>query len=101
MGTMRSSRLGASRPARQTILPYSSAGSLPRPLPYAPTGHSERAVHPPRWLVAETEEEHTMTRLLPTCAIVAAMTVAVGAQDTKVKSRTEVKADDATVVSLT
>ena len=42
-----------------------------------------------------------MTRLMPICAIVAAMTVTVNAQDTKVKSRTEVKADDATVVSLT
>ena len=42
-----------------------------------------------------------MTRLMPICAIVAAMTVTVGAQDTKVTSKTEVKADDATVVSLT
>ena len=42
-----------------------------------------------------------MPRLIPICAIVAAMTVAVGAQDTTVKSRTRVKADDATVVSLT
>jgi hypothetical protein len=42
-----------------------------------------------------------MKRLIPICAIVAAMTTTVGAQDTKVKSRTTVKADDATVVSLT
>ena len=42
-----------------------------------------------------------MPRLLSICAIVAAMTVSVGAQDTKVTSRTKVKADDATVVSLT
>ena len=42
-----------------------------------------------------------MPRLISICAIVAAMTVTVSAQDTKVKSRTKVKADDATVVSLT
>ena len=42
-----------------------------------------------------------MKRLFPICAIVTAMTVTVGAQDTKVKSRTKVKADDATVISLT
>jgi hypothetical protein len=42
-----------------------------------------------------------MKRLFSICAIVAAMTVTVGAQDTKVKSRTKVKADDATVISLT
>src|SRR5688572_21674271 len=42
-----------------------------------------------------------MRRLMTTCALVAAAAVAAGAQDTTVKSRTEVKADDATVVSLT
>jgi hypothetical protein len=42
-----------------------------------------------------------MNRLIPICAIVAAMTATVGAQDTKVESRTKVKADDATVISLT
>ena len=42
-----------------------------------------------------------MLRLISICAVVAAMTVAVGAQDTKVTSRTKVKADDATVISLT
>jgi hypothetical protein len=41
-----------------------------------------------------------MQRLIPICAIVAAMTVALGAQDTKVTSRTEVEADDASVLSL-
>lgn len=44
-----------------------------------------------------------MRRLVTTCAIVAAAAAAAGAQDrdTTVKSRTEVKADDATVLSLT
>jgi hypothetical protein len=42
-----------------------------------------------------------MRRMMTTCALVAAAAVAAGAQDTTVKSRTEVKADDATVVSLT
>lgn len=42
-----------------------------------------------------------MQRLLPICAIVAGMTVATAAQDKTVKSKTEVEADDATVVSLT
>jgi hypothetical protein len=42
-----------------------------------------------------------MQRLISICAVVAAMTVAAAAQDTKVKSRTKVQADDATVVSLT
>lgn len=43
-----------------------------------------------------------MRRLIPVCAIVAGLTVAASAQDTTVKSRTTVKADDdATVVSLT
>ena len=42
-----------------------------------------------------------MKRLIPVCAIVAAMTATVDAQDTKVKSRTKVKAEDATIVSLT
>lgn len=42
-----------------------------------------------------------MRRFIPICALVAAVTVGLGAQDTKVNSRTKVKADDATVVSLT
>src|SRR5688572_16384559 len=42
-----------------------------------------------------------MHRLFPTCAIVAVMTAPLAAQDTTVTSRTQVKADDATVISLT
>jgi hypothetical protein len=42
-----------------------------------------------------------MHRLFPTCAIVAVLTAPLAAQDTKVTSRTQVKADDATVISLT
>jgi hypothetical protein len=42
-----------------------------------------------------------MSRVIPLCAMVTAVTIGLGAQDTKVNSRIKVKADDATVVSLT
>jgi hypothetical protein len=42
-----------------------------------------------------------MNHLFAIGALLAATAVAAGAQDTEVRSRTEVKADDATVVSLT
>ena len=42
-----------------------------------------------------------MQRLISACAVAAALAVPAAAQDTTVKSRTEIKADDATVVALT
>ena len=41
-----------------------------------------------------------MRLLIPICALTAAMSVGVAAQDTTAKSKTTVKADDATVISL-
>ncbi|HEY3157788.1 MAG TPA: hypothetical protein VGJ78_02410 [Vicinamibacterales bacterium] len=40
-------------------------------------------------------------RLFPVAIMVAALSVALSAQDSKVKSRTNIKADDATVTSMT
>ena len=42
-----------------------------------------------------------MHRLISACAVAAALAVPAAAQDTTVKSRTDIKADDATVVALT
>lgn len=42
-----------------------------------------------------------MKRLIPACAIAVAMAVSAYAQDTTVKSRTKVKADDARTVTMT
>ena len=42
-----------------------------------------------------------MKRLIPACAIAAALAVSANAQDTTVKSKTKVKADDARTVTMT
>jgi len=42
-----------------------------------------------------------MRSLIPICALTAVMSIGVAAQDSTVKSETTVKADDATVISLT
>ena len=42
-----------------------------------------------------------MRRFIPSCAIVAALTAGLAAQDSTVKSRTDVETDDAIAVSLT
>jgi hypothetical protein len=46
------------------------------------------------------EEEGKMKRLIPACAIAVALAVSAYAQDTTVKSKTKVKADDARTVIL-